>query len=722
MSYFISKPNIIDPIFDLNSIEDVGTAAISISPDRTRMLRGKWDGSVSVWELSYNPFQIKLVTNLEGHGNAVVACAYSPDGTKIIAGGRGGNLILWDSRTYQKIIQGQPGLWNYELIFLDTNRILVRNHRQVLIFNAHNLQLIHTICVKHRRSADASDAEIYICAPSFNGKRIAISADQSHFPVYDGSTYSELGSFGGKYRIDMFEILKGAYSPTNDYFLMGGTNGKLYLFNTGDPHTHAPASEQGQPLMTLCLEFVPTALLGHNQNITALAWSSDGTDFAAGDADGNLMIWNAGWGVHIPIFQRMVHVQVNHKDDDKKGVAVSAKRICLPKILTCWFVGDPSCVIMVTEDGKLYKTSTIDIKCTFKDKASARDRIVGEWSMQYALSYVDYPRRSRYDINYQSTVKRFTDLHRAAQNKHLNFCAKLCYLGADKTLVDWEGRTAFSYLSDREIEIVTSLQRTLSHRIDYLLSPPSKALSSRLTFRNHPPDPNFEKMIDELWGSPYLQPLLRIARIAILGLHDLGTPALLDSGYDSDTNDQLPMRDSQKLSIVIDPHIPTVDSICHRVSDAFGVYTWSNTLFLGGARTMEQIKGTFIHELTHFVAHEVYKNNCEPFCEGDVIRFDKIAKAVKIFGGHPILAGAFSDFYNRHDKNRIELIARLPQLMATIGHMKWPDYLSTAGSEIRSLNQYYQEHFLSTVKKHAENLELRALGGWPIEFFKPKPK
>ena len=53
------------------------------------------DGTLKLWEVRSG----KCLRTLEGHGGAVLACGFSPDGRLLVSGSDDGTLKLWEVRS-----------------------------------------------------------------------------------------------------------------------------------------------------------------------------------------------------------------------------------------------------------------------------------------------------------------------------------------------------------------------------------------------------------------------------------------------------------------------------------------------------------------------------------------------------------------------------------------------------------------------------------------------
>ena len=209
-----------------------------------------------------------------------------------------------------------------------------------------------------------------------------------------------------------------------------------------------------------------------------------------------------------------------------------------------------------------------------------------------------------------------------------------------------------------------------------------------------------KKSFIEMSEISYLNPLLGITAFAVEGMHELAFNLKIEN---------------KKLRIIIDPDKScTTTATLGDSSNSCGVYYHDNAIYLGGKRHADEdisrylVRGTLIHEITHFVADEVFKNKSIPYAKDDLASkkwFDCIVDRIyHEFKRDPkrvpeIMACVFSGSYNK-DLWQKELIVRIPQLIAT-GKLKavkefCPDLL-----------QYYNEKFLVDCKNHLLQLHYK---------------
>jgi hypothetical protein len=137
--------------------------------------------------------------------------------------------------------------------------------------------------------------------------------------------------------------------------------------------------------------------------------------------------------------------------------------------------------------------------------------------------------------------------------------------------------------------------------------------------------------------------------------------------------------------------------------------------FMVQTRTQNQVIATMIHELTHFIACEIYGNECDPYSPND----DSTKETFKIITADlqqrqnsldSIISSVFVGYEEKYYHS--EFIVRVPQMI-----VEYLDGLERIRRQAPALFNHYSNVFLPAVIKHIEKLEKRALSNWPIEMF-----
>lgn len=173
---------------------------------------------------------------------------------------------------------------------------------------------------------------------------------------------------------------------------------------------------------------------------------------------------------------------------------------------------------------------------------------------------------------------------------------------------------------------------------------------------------NFTKQYESFVKIAAFYPLLGIVSWAMTtGKHDLGKE--LGRGY------------NRRLKIILDGNSKYVDGVaCGFKSNRLGAYFHnSNNVYIGIKETKfnppQEIYSTIIHELTHVISHEVYRNSSRPYAARDSVKINKFNEAIEyikknISGGHlKPFNGLFGDDNYKKEDYHSEFIARLVELV-----------------------------------------------------------
>jgi len=240
-------------------------AFAAYSPDGTRIVSGgRFEGKVQVWDAQSGA----LLNTLAGHTNRVNAVAYSPDGTRIVSGSWDGTVRVWDAQSGATLhILTEPDLAKAVAYSPDGTRIASGSYDGTIrVWDAQSGTILNTL-TGHTKIVNS-------VAYNPDGARIVSGSWDGTVRVWDAQSGAAL------------LILKGhpgavnsvAYSPDGTRIVSGGDFDE----------TIRVWDAQSGALLSI--------LTGHTSGVCAVAYSLDGTRIASGSNDGTIRVWDAQSG------------------------------------------------------------------------------------------------------------------------------------------------------------------------------------------------------------------------------------------------------------------------------------------------------------------------------------------------------------------------------------------------------------------------------------------
>jgi WD40 repeat protein len=203
--------------------------ACAYSPDGGRIVSASMDHTLKIWDAESGA---ELAT-LAGHSNEVTACAYSPDGRRIVSASGDHTLKIWDAES-------------------GTDVATLAGH-------------------SHGVSS---------CAYSPDGRRIVSASVDSTLKIWDAGSGAELATLVHSREVYSRALYTCAYSP----------DGRRIVSTSGDHTPKIWDAELGVELATL---------VGHADNVIACTYSPDGRRIVSASVDSTLKIWDAESGVEL---------------------------------------------------------------------------------------------------------------------------------------------------------------------------------------------------------------------------------------------------------------------------------------------------------------------------------------------------------------------------------------------------------------------------------------
>jgi WD40 repeat protein/serine/threonine protein kinase len=256
--------------------QPVDVISTAVSPDGTKIVSGGWGDGMRIWDAASG----KRLKNLSaGAGNLFLA--WSPDGTRIAEANAGRFARVWDAETgiSRFAITG----WRHEVWAVawspDGSRLAAAGRADpvALADKTYRSDPIRIVDGTTGRviAEIASGGVADLCAWSPDGQRIASVATSEpngaakFLSIWDAATGKLVSQLEP---IPVF-ITGIAWSPTGEVLACATLDGQVKLWDTS----------AAKALRVLCEK--------DDASKSALAWSRDGTMFAVGDKFGRITVW-----------------------------------------------------------------------------------------------------------------------------------------------------------------------------------------------------------------------------------------------------------------------------------------------------------------------------------------------------------------------------------------------------------------------------------------------
>ena len=286
-----------------------------------------------------------------------------------------------------------------------------------------------------------------------------------------------------------------------------------------------------------------------------------------------------------------------------------------------------------------------------------------------------------------------SDLQFVTNKAALKVCSLLHYRNAAGS------ESLANYLSDDDLNYVTKHKNFIAQKNADIcraeLNPIEELVRSTIT-DNRQYNLQYHQALtatyQNLYAKELIQPILKLATMASLGYHDLA----------SNTKSR-----QQKLLVRLDPDRDEVSHIAIGNKDCYGLYFRNdNTVYVAGKRiTVDEVLGTLIHELTHFIVDEIYQNSCNPYKANDSAHkqeFTAICNELKskYCRGESMPITLQEIFGYEESEYHGELIVRTAQILAenSTGYQ-------ILSQQAPSLLRYFEHVFLPDCKHHYKKLK-----------------
>jgi WD40 repeat protein/serine/threonine protein kinase len=296
------------------SLSEKMASPLAFSPNGTRLVAGFEDRTVRVWDTATG----KPLLVLRGHGDHVVRACFSPDGRRIASSGANDRTVrLWDVETGQSVtvLKGHEAAVGQVVFNAQGDRVLSTD-----VYPSNKLRLWEATTGKLLAVMPGHTNQANEVAFSPDGGRLASGGLDHSIRLWDGRTGQAVARLDG-HRGHIREV---AFSPDGKFLISASNDQTARLWDaatgaslsvlhghtgtiravrfTGDSLTIVTASADG----TVRLWDAQTAarsgfIRGHESFVYAVAFHPDGERVASAAWDGTVRVWDATSGGQLSV-------------------------------------------------------------------------------------------------------------------------------------------------------------------------------------------------------------------------------------------------------------------------------------------------------------------------------------------------------------------------------------------------------------------------------------
>lgn len=241
-------------------------ASAQFSPDGTRVVAGGWDNTARVWDIATG----RDVLKLDGvHSQFVNSAEFSSQGDRIVTASDDGTVVIWNAKTGKPIhvLRGHEGPVTGASFSLDGKRVLSASQDKTA-------RLWDAATGKEAIALRGHSQGVLCAAFSRDGLRVATGSEDNTARLWDAQTGRETAV-----------RLQGHTASVNSVAF--SADGTRVVTGSEDNTAKIWDAATGKEFLTL---------RGHANEVTSVAFSPDGRNVLTGSRDGSAIVWfTADW-------------------------------------------------------------------------------------------------------------------------------------------------------------------------------------------------------------------------------------------------------------------------------------------------------------------------------------------------------------------------------------------------------------------------------------------
>ena len=251
--------------FTIGQGHDNAVISIAFSPDGRYIISSSLDKSIKVWDVQNSFSNIKT---LKGHDNYVYSVAFSPDGRYIISGSRDKSIKVWDVQNNFSNIKTLKGHSDgiTSVAFSPDGRYIISgsNDKSIKVWDVQN-------SFSNIKTLKGHDDYVRLVAFSPDGRYIISGSYDKSIKVWDvKNSFSNIKTLKGH---DDF-VASVAFSPDGRYIISGSRDKSIKVWDVKNSFSNTKT------------------LKGHDDYVWSVAFSPNGKYIISGSFDSSIKVWD----------------------------------------------------------------------------------------------------------------------------------------------------------------------------------------------------------------------------------------------------------------------------------------------------------------------------------------------------------------------------------------------------------------------------------------------